>query len=494
MTRVGDYELDRQIGAGAAGTVWKAHRRGPVTRVVALKRLRAGSGAVDLARIRREATLLTELDHPHVVRVLEVIQDGDGVALAMQFAPGGSLDDLLAERGRLAPGQVVAVAAPVADALASAHRRGVLHGDVKPANVLFTSDGEPLLTDFGVARTLGRVTTDQPGGTAEYLAPELLDGAVPDPGADVYSLAVVCYLALAGAVPYTGTSPLAVVRAADAGVHRPLHDVPGVPGALAAVVERGLARAPHQRFPSADEFARALRGAVPPAEVVLPGPAANPRAPVGDGPTDGTRTWGPRPPRPEQPDDRRRWRAPAAVVAVGVVAAGLLWLVRGPLAGGDDPGGGRVPPAGDCAGAERPEAGEGSQVVAGDVTGDGCTTYGIYQYQPVSASESRMVLTIRVDGDRKQIALGEPGDQVVLGDWDCDGVDTPGVYRAAAGAVNYFDVWPRVADQQYGPDLTEPAIVGGKASLDDGAHGGCDRILVTTTGTQGLVGRPRAGG
>src|SRR5688572_12666445 len=99
MTRVGDYDLERQIGAGASGTVWRAHHRGPVARVVALKRLRAGSSTVDVARIRREATVLTELDHPHVVRVLEVVADGDGIALAMQYAPGGSLADLLAERG-----------------------------------------------------------------------------------------------------------------------------------------------------------------------------------------------------------------------------------------------------------------------------------------------------------------------------------------------------------------------------------------------------------
>ena len=117
MISVGDYDLEQQIGAGASGTVWKAHRRGPVARTVALKRLRSGSGSADLARMRREATVLTELDHPHVVRVLEVLHDGDGVAIAMQYAPGGSLDDLLAERGRLTPGQVVAVAAPVADAL-----------------------------------------------------------------------------------------------------------------------------------------------------------------------------------------------------------------------------------------------------------------------------------------------------------------------------------------------------------------------------------------
>jgi hypothetical protein len=178
---VGDYQLEREIGAGAAGTVWRAHRQGPVSQVVALKRLRAGSGSVDLARLRREARVLTELDHPHIVRVLDVVADGDGVALAMQYAPGGSLEDLLAARRRLAPGEVVAVAAPVADALASAHRRGVLHGDVKPANVLFTSDGEPLLTDFGVARTLGWLTSENVGGTPEYLAPEQLAGAPPDP-------------------------------------------------------------------------------------------------------------------------------------------------------------------------------------------------------------------------------------------------------------------------------------------------------------------------
>src|SRR5690606_9136371 len=171
MASVGDYDLDHQIGSGASGTVWKAHHRGPVARTVALKRLRAGGGEAELARLRREAAVLAELDHPHVVRVLEVLHDGDGIALAVQHAPRGSLDDLLAERGRLAPGQVVALAAPLAEALASAHRRGTVHGDVKPANVLFTSDGEPLLGDFGVARTLGQVTSDMVTGTAEYLAP-----------------------------------------------------------------------------------------------------------------------------------------------------------------------------------------------------------------------------------------------------------------------------------------------------------------------------------
>jgi eukaryotic-like serine/threonine-protein kinase len=474
VTSVGEYDLERQIGAGASGTVWRAHRQGPVARVVALKRLRAGSSPVDLARIRREAGVLTELDHPHIVRVLEVVHDRDGVALAMQFAPGGSLDDLLAERGRLSAGQVVAVAAPVADALASAHRRGVLHGDVKPANVLFTSDGEPLLTDFGVARTLGQVTSDHISGTAEYLAPELLDGAHPDSRTDVYALGVVCYQALAGQPPYTGPAPLAVARAADAGYHERLEDMPFVPAPLAHAIETAMHRNPDLRFPSADAFARALRASLPPGEVGLPGPATARRAPTDDDAATGaTRTFGPRPPRPEAGSPRRRWRVPlvaaAWLVVSGLAVAGLVYLVRSPQSGDDD---------GDCPASERPAKARGTQIVEGDVDGRGCTAYGVYRLQPVASGVERMVLTISIGGDRKQIGLGEPGDQLVLGDWDCDGVDTPGLYRAAAGVVQYFDVWPRVEQQQYQPRLIEQATTAGRAALEEREGERCDRIVV----------------
>lgn len=470
----GDYELERQIGAGASGTVWRARSRGPVARVVALKRLRLGGGSGDLERLRREANLLAGLDHPHIVRVLEVLHDGDGIALAMQFAPGGSLDDLLAERGRLAAGQVVAVAAPVADALASAHRRGIVHGDVKPANVLFTSDGEPLLSDFGVARTLGGVTSDQVSGTAEYLAPELLEGAHPDPRADVYSLGVVCYLALAGQPPYAGPVPLAVVRAADTGQHLRLESLTHVPEPLAEVVERAMDRDPARRFASADDLARALRATVPAGDVRVPGPATSAGADGGE-PPGATRTFGPRPPRPE-PEVRRRspGRVPV-LAAVGLAAAGLLFLVRGPLSSDDD---GRP----DCPEEVATAApGTGAAVeVEGDPEGDGCPTVGVYQPEAVGGTE-RMVLSIRIDGDRQRIAIGEPGDQLVLGDWDCDGVDTPGLYRARAGDVQYFDAWPQVERQRYQPDRTEPAGPGGSASLAEGDGDRCDRVEVASS-------------
>ncbi|HKE73034.1 MAG TPA: serine/threonine-protein kinase [Acidimicrobiales bacterium] len=471
---VGDYELEREIGAGAAGTVWRAYRRGPVSQVVALKRLRAGSGSVDLARLRREAQVLTELDHPHIVRVLDVVTDGDGVALAMQYAPGGSLEDLLAARGRLAPGEVVAVAAPVADALASAHRRGVLHGDVKPANVLFTSDGEPLLTDFGVARTLGWLTSDDVGGTPEYLAPEQLNGAQPDPRADVYSLAVTCYRALSGAPPFTGGAPLAVVAAADAGWHRRLEEEPGVPPALARVVEQGMARDPGERFPTADAFARALRGALPPGEAVLPGPAqAGAAGPAGPD-AHLTRTFGPRPPRVEAPAPRRRRRWLPPVAAAGLGAGVVVLLALGPLRRGDD--------GPHCGPAERPDAAPGAQVVAGDPDGGGCRVFGTYELRTLAGGVQRMVLTIEVDGRPVHVGLGDRGDQVVLGDWDCDGRDTPALYRRTAGLVQYFDVWPTIAQQEYRPRRSDRVGPGGTAKLAAGKGGDCDRVTVTGVG------------
>jgi tRNA A-37 threonylcarbamoyl transferase component Bud32 len=472
---VGDYELERQVGAGASGTVWRAHSRGPIARVVALKRLRVGDCPGELERLRREATLLSELDHPHIVRVLEVLRDGDGIALAMQFAPGGSLGDVLAERARLTPGQVVAVAAPVADALASAHRRGILHGDVKPANILFTSDGEPLLSDFGVARTLGGVTSDQVTGTAEYVAPELLDGAHADPGADVYSLGVVCYQALAGQLPYTGPVPLAVVRAADTGKHLRLESLTHVPEPLAAVVERCMDRDPERRFASADEVARALRTTVPGGEIRVPGPATSAGGDDDAAPPGTTRTFGPRPPRREPDAPRRRPRRVPVLAAIALAVVAVLFVVRGPLSS-DDGGGPDCPEEGATAAPASPAVDE----VSGDPEGDGCPTVGVYRAEVVGGAE-RMVLSIRINGDRQRIAIGERGDQLVLGDWDCDGVDTPGLYRAAAGDIQYFDVWPAVEQRRYQPDRTEAVDPGGSASLADGDGDRCDRIEVASS-------------
>ena len=273
------YVLGATLGQGSMGTVHLARRADWAGRLVAVKRVPAATPA--LARtLRHEAEVLAALDHPHIVRVLDLVPDGDGVAIAMQYAAGGSLPDLLARQGRLSPGEVVAVAAPLAAALASAHRRGLLHCDVKPANVLLTSDGEPLLSDFGLAR---RIAAPGPAsgagtglitGTAEYLDPVVAAGGRADQRSDVYALGAVCYELISGHPPYSAATPEAVRAAALAGPPPALGSVShGVPLALVQAVERAMARNPGDRFADAAAFAAALRAAAPPTPIV---PAALP--------------------------------------------------------------------------------------------------------------------------------------------------------------------------------------------------------------------------
>jgi hypothetical protein len=442
-----------------------------VAHVAAVKRLHADSPE-QRERLRREASVLLGLDHPHLVRVVEVVDEPDGIGLVLQYAPGGSLADLLAERGRLGPGEVVAVATPIAAALASAHRRGVVHGDVKPANVLFTSDGEPLLADFGVARLAGRPATAEHAvsGTAEYLAPELLDGVAAGPTTDVYALGATCYEALTGTPPYTGPTPLAVVRAADRGGHAPLLDLaPSTPPDLAAVVERAIAREPGARFGSAEELAAALRSAAGTATPALPGLPASAGSAVAGGP--GTRTFGPRPPRPEPPSPpppRRRRAVVATVVLVTVAVAGGAAVV---LAGGSDDADEPAPP---CDEAALPVP-DGAQTASGDV-GGGCTTTAVY-----ADAGGQMVLSVRLeDGDAEpaRYGLGQPGDRLLLGDWECDGVDTAALYRPSTGEVIEFASWAPPGTEVRPAATVTAAAEGVPSVADEGGPDGCDAVVV----------------
>lgn len=281
MELIGPYRIDALVGRGRAGAVWRATRTGAVAREVAIKRARATAGRDGADRLRHEASVLADLDHPHIVRVVDVLDDGDDVAIVMSLARGGSLHDLLAERDRLSAGETVAVLARIAEAVDSAHRRGVLHGDVKPANILFTSDGEPLLGDFGVAQLLdptrpgidGRGGVRAVEGTTGYVDPELVATGRPEPRNDVYGLAVVAYLCLTGRLPHDGATARDVLAAADVGQHPPVAATPGVPPRLASLVEAGLARHLDARPPTAGDFARVMRTSVDPATIRLPGVA-----------------------------------------------------------------------------------------------------------------------------------------------------------------------------------------------------------------------------
>lgn len=544
MDVIGPYRLDAAVGRGTAGSVWRATRSGPVAQVVAVKRARVFGAGVEGAvareatdRLRREAAILIELDHPHIVRIIDVLADGDGVAIVMSLARGGSLHDLLAERGRLTAGQTVAVLSRIADALASAHRRGVLHGDVKPANVLFTADGEPVLGDFGAAQHLvtgrggraGRAGRDgaPAGGSVEgtdgYVDPELVASGRPDPGNDVYGVAVVAYLCLTGRPPHAGRDARRILNPAEVGDHLPLSDEPQVPARLAELIEAALDRDPAVRPATAQDLARGLRAAVDPASITLPGiaravvdpqsdpadcraaddtPAGLQDAPVparpgpsagsSDGPVldpgvmgvdaqpRGTRSFGPRPPRPE-PASLRRRRLPTGVVVVALVAAAggsALWARGRPdhrparrevaveAAGGEGRACPRLPPI---------EVPAGAQALTADVRGDGC---------PVPVVWDGQVMRYRVERSEPaprrlllEAARGGAG-QLLLGDWDCDGADTPAYYQPGTGAVSYFADLPQRVDGHVPSTQDATGVVNGQAEVARGDEG-CDTVEVS---------------
>jgi hypothetical protein len=262
------YVLETLLGRGGSGEVWRARpRRGGEP--VAIKVLVAG----EPDRQAREAALLGALDHPHLVRLIEVVhQPGRGdsirVALVLELLAGGSLAALLTRRGRLRPGEVVTAIAPVAAALAHAHGNGVVHGDLAPGNIVFTEEGRPVLTDLGVARVLGETAAGEV--TPAYVDPTVARGGAPGPASDVFGIAAAAFHALTGIAPWNAATPRDTLTVAAAGELPDLAELaPEAPAELLAVIRRGLAPDPHDRG-SAAAFALDLRHACRPEPVRLP--------------------------------------------------------------------------------------------------------------------------------------------------------------------------------------------------------------------------------
>jgi hypothetical protein len=293
------YDVVELLGFGASGEVWLA-RESASGEPVALKRLRTPRDLAARDRLRREAAALSCVDHPHVVRLRTVVGTADELVLVLDHAGGGSLAGLLATR-RLRAGEVVTVAVPLADALAAVHARSLVHGDVTPANVLFTSDGRPLLSDLGVCRLVSEPlgSGGVVAGTVGFVDPAVLAGEPPGPAADVHGLAAVCFTALTGRPPYD-----------EIGARRPLLTAsgPAMPPALVAVVEAALDPDPRRR-PSADEMAVAMFEACAAEPVHLP---TGPRPDVERGPvpalTHEVRVRPMSPPEPAVPSPPRRRR------------------------------------------------------------------------------------------------------------------------------------------------------------------------------------------
>jgi serine/threonine-protein kinase len=261
----GRYRLIAPLGEGGMATLWRAVDE-QLDREVAVKILREqfGSDAGFAARFKQEARSAGSLSHPNIVPVYDYGTDGtDGIQfIVMQLIEGEDLATILRERTALETDDAVRVAIGVASALEAAHRRGIVHRDVKPGNILITDDGDVKVTDFGIARAVSEASMTVTGttlGSVHYFSPEQARGDEVTGASDVYALGIVLYEMLTGRRPFEGDSAagVALKRLTEdpkpPTVHRP------VPAGLSAIVMRALERDPARRFPDAGSFAEALR-------------------------------------------------------------------------------------------------------------------------------------------------------------------------------------------------------------------------------------------
>ena len=291
---VGDWRVERQLGAGAMGHVYLAV--GPEGEPAALKVVPSAVAGDERVRgrFRREARLAAAIDHPHVVRVLGSGESEGRLYLAMRFVEGQDLHDAIARRGWLHPGDAGLIVRQLGSALDATAAAGLVHRDVKPANVFVGDDsGRPHahLGDFGLIKGMasasGVTRTGFFVGTIDYAAPEQVQGRTLDARTDVYALGALLFEALTGVVPYPRPREVDKIGAhLREPVPQPSRLV-SLPGALDAVVARAMAKAPADRYPSAGEMGRqalaAAAGAGPPPpwdENRVAGPRADPEAPT----------------------------------------------------------------------------------------------------------------------------------------------------------------------------------------------------------------------
>ena len=257
------YRILRRLGGGGMATVYRAEQM-PLGREVVVKVLHAhlARDAEMAERFRREAEAAAQLVHPFICPLLDFGQSGETVYIVMPYLGGGSLAEKVQKERTVSPVVVAAAAAQVAVALDHAHRRGVVHRDVKPDNILFDEDGNALITDFGIAtaRFHGRLTaTGRAMGTPHYMSPEQAMGKLVDGRSDLYALGIVMYEALVGFPPFDGADAFSV---GYKHVHeKPVHlsEVDSrLPPGLVDVVMRCLVKPADERYARGDELADAL--------------------------------------------------------------------------------------------------------------------------------------------------------------------------------------------------------------------------------------------
>lgn len=350
----GRYRLIEQLGHGGMGTVWRAHDE-VLDRDVAVKEVRVGGlspeeRSVLHARLQQEARAAARIKHPSVVTVFDVLQEDDSPWIVMELIDGQSLEDILVTEGTLLPRDAARFGTAVLAALDKAHQLGILHRDVKPANVLLERSGRIVLTDFGIAlfeNSPGLTRTGDIVGSPDYLAPERATGHRPGPPSDLWSLGATLYAAVEGQSPFRRSSTLSTLQAVIAD---PLPE-PRHAGSLAPVIEALLRKDPETR-PTASHAQRMLEdvaaGAVTPqaahpaTQVIPPGettsatetsvgrsatpPEWTPRPPS-DKDTAAVVTYSPPKPPRNSPGRRMRPLVVLAAVLVTVLIGGLVWAI-----------------------------------------------------------------------------------------------------------------------------------------------------------------------
>jgi len=266
---LGRYHILEQLGEGGMATVYKAYdtrlESEVAVKVIRTESMPQNAIARALKRFEREAKLLARLTHPNIVKVIDYGEYDGKPYLVMPYLPGGTLKQKL---GKPIPWQeAVQLLSPIAEALDYAHSQGMIHRDVKPSNILLTERGQPLLTDFGIAKVLDvEETMDLTGtsaavGTPEYMAPEQVTSKSVDHRADIYALGVVFYEMVTGRKPYTADTPMAVLfKHASEPLPRPRSFVPSLPDGVEKLLLKALAKKPEDRYQKMSDFARALAG------------------------------------------------------------------------------------------------------------------------------------------------------------------------------------------------------------------------------------------
>jgi serine/threonine-protein kinase len=311
------YRVLKRLGVGGMAEVWCAEDE-VLGRRVALKLL-GGRFATDpefRERFRREAQSAAALTHPNIVGIFDRSEWEGTPYIAMELVDGQTLKDIVRERGPLPPHIAVGLTEQILGALGYAHRRGIVHRDVKPQNVILDPEGQAKVADFGIAQA-GHSQMTQTGaivGTVQYLSPEQANGLPVDPRSDLYSAGIVLYELLTGRVPFDGEAPVAIALKHVNELPVPPGQLrPGIPPAVEAVVLRALEKDPARRFQTAEEFIAALeRARRAPARAVVAEPAPA-EAWVGEEPRR-TNAW--------------LW-ALGAVVVLAALALGAYFLLMG---------------------------------------------------------------------------------------------------------------------------------------------------------------------